>query len=217
MDIGRRCMRTPAFSMVPLKTLSGSECGKRPWSRRQTGENMSQVQSSSAAITREDAPPFIEHFVPVPQGRVYAREYNGTGPAFVLMHGFPDNLRIYDDLIPYLVAGGRRVISFDFLGYGASEKPNGASYSFEQQFDDLKAVIEQLGSGKVVLVPHDSYGIAAINFAVEYPEKVAAMRILNSAYDDTPLNVWPEMIVLFAEPSLTALAGALAQSPEQFR
>jgi hypothetical protein len=29
--------------------------------------------------------------------------------AFVLMHGFPDNLHIYDDLIPHLVAGGRRV------------------------------------------------------------------------------------------------------------
>src|ERR1700741_1553508 len=26
-------------------------------------------------------------------GRVSARDYNGTGPAFVLMHGFPDNLR----------------------------------------------------------------------------------------------------------------------------
>jgi haloalkane dehalogenase len=69
----------------------------------------------------------------------------------------------------------------------------------------------------VVLVPHDSSGIVAINFAVEYPEKVAALQILNSAYDDTPLNVWPEMIVLFAEPGLTALANAFAQSPEQFR
>jgi hypothetical protein len=69
----------------------------------------------------------------------------------------------------------------------------------------------------VVLVPHDSSGIAAINFAVEYPEKVAALQILNSAYDDTPLNVWPEMIVLFAEPNLRALAGAVAQSRERLR
>jgi haloalkane dehalogenase len=92
---------------------------------------MAQVQGNLAAIAPTSVPTFIEHFISRAQGRVYAREYDGTGPAFVLMHGFPDNLRIYDDLIPYLVAGGRRVITFDFLGFGASEKPEGASYSFE--------------------------------------------------------------------------------------
>ena len=163
------------------------------------------------------APSFAEHRIPNEGHLIYAREYKGAGPAFVLMHGFPDNLRIYDDLIPYLVAGGRRVVTFDFLGFGASEKPADANYSFEQQLGDLKAVIEHLGLGKVVLVPHDFSGIAAINFAVQYPEKVTALHILNSAYDDTPLNVWPEMIVLFAEPSLRALAGAVAQSREQLR
>ena len=64
-------------------------------------------------------PSFTEHYVSRGQGRVYARDYSGLGPAFVLMHGFPDNLRIYDDLIPYLVAAGRRVVTFDFLGFGA--------------------------------------------------------------------------------------------------
>jgi pimeloyl-ACP methyl ester carboxylesterase len=132
------------------------------------------------------------------------------------MHGFPDNLRIYDDLIPYLTAVGRRVVAFDFLGFGASDKPVGASYSFEQQLGDLSAVIQALGLGKVVLVAHDSSGIAAVNFAIEHPYKVASLCILNSAYDNSPLNVWPEMIVLFADPALKALALAVAQSPAQF-
>jgi haloalkane dehalogenase len=161
-------------------------------------------------------PAFIEHHVPREQGRVYARDYDGTGPAFVLMHGFPDNLRIYDDLIPYLTATGRRVVAFDFLGFGASDKPAGASYSFEQQLDDLSAVIQTLGLGQVVLVAHDSSGIAAVNFAVEHPYKIASLCILNSAYDNSLLNVWPEMIVLFADPALRALALAIAQSPTQF-
>jgi haloalkane dehalogenase len=161
-------------------------------------------------------PAFTEHNVPREQGRVYARDYDGTGPAFVLMHGFPDNLRIYDDLIPYLTATGRRVVAFDFLGFGASDKPAGASYSFEQQLGDLSAVIQTLGLGQVVLVAHDSSGIAAVNFAVEHPYKIASLCILNSAYDNSPLNVWPEMIVLFADPDLRALALAIAQSPAQF-
>jgi haloalkane dehalogenase len=161
-------------------------------------------------------PAFTEHHVSRGRGNVYARDHDGTGPAFVLMHGFPDNLRIYDDLIPFLTAAGRRVVAFDFLGFGASDKPAGASYSFEQQLGDLSAVIQAFGLGKVVLVAHDSSGIAAINFAIEHPYKVASLCILNSAYDNSPLNVWPEMIVLFADPALKALALAVAQSPAQF-
>jgi haloalkane dehalogenase len=161
-------------------------------------------------------PAFTEHRVPQEQGKLYVRDYDGTGPAFVLMHGFPDNLRIYDDLIPYLTAAGRRVVAFDFLGFGASDKAAGAIYSFEQQLGDLTAVIQGLGLGQVVLVAHDSSGIAAINFAVGHPYKVASLCILNSAYDNSPLNVWPEMIVLFADPALKALALAVAESPAQF-
>ena len=56
------------------------------------------------------------------------------------MHGFPDNLHIYDDLVPHLVAAGRRVVTFDFLGFGASDKP-GTGYSFAQQMGDLEAVV----------------------------------------------------------------------------
>jgi haloalkane dehalogenase len=162
------------------------------------------------------SPLFIEHRVPREQGTIYVRDYAGVEPAFVLMHGFPDNLRIYDDLIPWLTKNGRRVVVFDFLGFGASDKPANAIYNFRQQLGDLEAVVAFLNLGTVVLVPHDSSGIAGVNFAIEHPEKVASLCILNSAYDDTALNVWPEMIVLFADPALTALAGAIAQSPAQF-
>jgi haloalkane dehalogenase len=160
------------------------------------------------------SPAFIEHHVNRGEGRVYAREYAGAEPAFVLMHGFPDNLHIWDDLVPHLVASGRRVVTFDFLGFGASDKPAGG-YSFAQQFGDLEAVVAHLGLGPIVPVAHDSSGIAAVNFAVEHPGKVASLCILNSAYDDSPLNVWPDMITLFAEPRLRDLAIAIAQSPNQ--
>ncbi|HEV7479661.1 MAG TPA: alpha/beta hydrolase [Roseiarcus sp.] len=159
---------------------------------------------------------FIEHRIPREQGMLYARDIEGSGPTFVLMHGFPDNLRIYDDLVPFLAKSGRRIVAFDFLGFGASDKPAGAAYSFGQQVGDLEAVIERLGLGKVILVSHDSSGPAALNFAIDHPEKVASLCILNSAYDDSPLSVWPEMIVLFADPNLRALASAVAQSPAQF-
>jgi len=88
-------------------------------------------------------------------------------------------------------------------------------YSFRQQLGDLEAIVQTLDLGKVILVAHDSSGIAAVNFAVEHPHKVESLCILNSAYDDSPVNVWPEMIVPFADPTLAALAGAFAGSGEQ--
>src|SRR5271163_4498731 len=114
------------------------------------------MTDDSAKVNAEphtnSAPNFIEHYVPREQGRVYAREYKGAGPAFVLMHGFPDNLHIYDDLVPYLLAGGRRIVTFDFLGFGQSDRPVGASYGFRQQLGDLAAVVGALGLDKVVPV-----------------------------------------------------------------
>jgi haloalkane dehalogenase len=161
-------------------------------------------------------PSFAEHYVPCDQGRVYARDYAGAGPAFVLMHGFPDNLHIYDDLIPYLVAGGRRVVTFDFLGFGASDKPSGATYSFKRQLGEMEAVVAAFGLDWIVPVAHDSSGPAAINFTLAHPKRVPSLCILNSAYDDALPILWPEMIELFATKSLNALSSAIAQSAQQF-
>ena len=56
-------------------------------------------------------------------------EHPGLDPVFVLMHGFPDNSRIYNQLLPLLV--GRHVVAFDFLGWGASDKPMPPRYMSE--------------------------------------------------------------------------------------
>ena len=159
---------------------------------------------------------FSEHRVPREQGSIYVRDYKGAGPAFVLMHGFPDNLHIYDDLVPYLVAAGRRVVVFDFLGFGASDKPSRATYSFEQQVGDLEVVAESLGLGKMVPVAHDSSGPASINYALAHPGGVDSIIMLNSAYAEDSTVLWPEMITLFATKSIQALAMGIAQIPEQF-
>jgi haloalkane dehalogenase len=160
-------------------------------------------------------PTFTEHFVQRERGRVYARDYAGTGPAFVLLHGFPDNLHIYDELIPHLLAAERRVVAFDFLGYGASDKPSGETYSFEKQKEDLVAVVEALRLDKIVPVGHDAGGPAAINFALDHPDRVASLCMLNSFYAAAPTIRLPELIDLFANPSLRELTGAILQSPEQ--
>jgi haloalkane dehalogenase len=159
---------------------------------------------------------FTEHHISRSQGNLYARDYPGDGPAFVLMHGFPDNLGIYDALVPVSVAGGRRVVTFDFLGFGRSDKPGNATYTFADQLQDLGAVVAGLKLEKFVPVAHDSSGPSAINYTLANPHQIAELIILNSGYDDAYPMLWPEMVTLFATNSLGALGGAIAQSPAQF-
>jgi pimeloyl-ACP methyl ester carboxylesterase len=158
---------------------------------------------------------YVEHRIQRQQGYIVARDFPGHGPAFVLMHGFPDNLHIYDELVPYLTRTGRRVVSFDFLGFGQSAKPDNASYSFKQQLGDLEAVVDALGLEKIIPVAHDAAGPAAINYTLAHRERVAELHILNSLYALTPAIRMPELIEVFASPSLRALATAFMQSPEQ--
>jgi pimeloyl-ACP methyl ester carboxylesterase len=159
---------------------------------------------------------FEEHRVDRGQGGIHVRDYAGAAPAFVLMHGFPDNLHIYDELVPHLIAAGRRVVTFDFLGFGASDKQAGATYSFAQQVGDLHAVVQALRLDKIIAVAHDSSGPAALNYAVDYPQHVSGLVILNALYAEAPTLKHPELIQLFAAPELKALSKAILQTPQQF-
>ena len=59
--------------------------------------------------------------VPTSMGRLQVADRPGDEPALVLMHGFPDDSRIYNRLVSLL--SPRRAVAFDFLGYGGSDRP----------------------------------------------------------------------------------------------
>ncbi|MGH3983910.1 MAG: alpha/beta fold hydrolase [Pseudonocardiaceae bacterium] len=137
--------------------------------------------------------------------RIRVRDYPGDGPAIVLMHGFPDDKHLYDQTLPHLT-GRRRVVTFDFLGWGESDKPTGYPYTAANQIGDLDAVITRLGLDQVVLVAHDSSGPPAIDWAIEHPQRVAALVLLNTYYGWMPRLRAPEAIILYASPILRNLA-----------
>jgi pimeloyl-ACP methyl ester carboxylesterase len=114
-----------------------------------------------------DIPAFSEHWIAHDdRGSVHVRDFPGSGPAFVLLHGFAANSHIYDDLIPHLASAGRRIITIDFLGFSASDKPVGSQHSFAQQLGDEEAVVEALSLDTFIPVGHDARGPAAVNFAL---------------------------------------------------
>jgi len=65
----------------------------------------------------------------------------------------------------------------------------------------------------VVPVAHDASGPVAINWALDHPERVSVLVLLNTYYADAPTLRFPEFISLFADPAYAALTRAMAQNP----
>ena len=61
-----------------------------------------------------------ERRVDTPGGCVFVRQIPGEEPPIVLMHGFPDDHRIYNKLLPQL--SPRRAVAFDFLAQWAKSR-----------------------------------------------------------------------------------------------
>src|SRR5438552_8484540 len=159
---------------------------------------------------KEQTVSYTEHVVQRGPYHLYAREYPGEEPAIVLMHGFPDNLHLYDRLLPWLISS-RRVVTFDFLGWGESDKPAGYPYTAANQVGDLDAVIEQLHLQQVVLVAHDASGPPAIDWALAHADRVAALVLLNTYYGAMPSLRPPEAIWLFSTPTVRNVARVVSK------
>jgi pimeloyl-ACP methyl ester carboxylesterase len=93
-------------------------------------------------------------FVTVGDDRIYVLDTNSHPGAFVfILHGFPSSSYDWHLVVPEL-ARRVRVVTFDFLGYGLSDKPD-KRYSIFEQADIAEAVAAECGIDRCVLVSHD--------------------------------------------------------------
>lgn len=75
--------------------------------------------------------------------KLYVQDW-GSGPAVVLIHGWPLNADSWEKQALALVEGGFRVVAYDRRGFGRSDKPYGG-YDYDTFADDLAAVIDATG------------------------------------------------------------------------
>ena len=155
--------------------------------------------------------PAIAHEVPTAKGLVHVEEHPGTGPAIVLMHGIPDDSRIYDRLLPELE--GRHRVTFDFLGHGRSGRAAAGPLEPDQHERELAAVIDALGLERPILVGHDISGPIAIGHTLSDPDRVGGLVLLNTFFGTSPTLELPEFIRLLADPHLAPLADAIVADP----
>lgn len=80
----------------------------------------------------------------------------GTGPAILMLHGFPDSAALWRHQVADLVAAGFRVVVPDLRGFGASARPPAvADYRVEQLLGDVVGVLDALAVPQAHVVCHD--------------------------------------------------------------
>jgi len=153
----------------------------------------------------------VDRMVQAPGGRLHVTDHPGQDPALVLLHGFPDDSRIYDRLAPLLAP--RRAVALDWLGYGRSERVEPGPSDDAQHQHQLGAVLDALELDRMVLVGHDAGGPDAIDYALSEPGRVDHLVLLNTYYGHAQTLRLPELIWLLADPNLTPLADAMLDDP----
>jgi epoxide hydrolase 4 len=107
----------------------------------------------------------------------------GDGPLIVLLHGFPEFWFGWRKQIAPLAAAGFRVVAPDTRGYNLSSKPEGfEAYGVDLLAADIQGFIKELGAESAYLVGHDWGGSIAWATAMNHPEVVDRLAILNAAH-----------------------------------
>lgn len=103
----------------------------------------------------------------------------GDGPPVLLLHGEPTWSYLYRKVIPALA--DVRSIAPDYFGFGRSDKPlRLKDYSYDFHYHSIRRLIEELDLRSLTVVVQDWGGPVGLRFAVEQPERVARLVIMNT-------------------------------------
>jgi haloalkane dehalogenase len=103
----------------------------------------------------------------------------GTGPAVLLVHGWPTSSLLWRDVVPHLSAS-YRVVAIDLPGYGLSAKPLGVRYDAAFYEGVIDGFLSALGIDRVAIVVHDIGGPVAMHWVLRNPARVTGIGILNT-------------------------------------
>ncbi len=102
---------------------------------------------------------------------------------FVLLHGLTATRRYGVMGSRALERAGHRVIAYDARGHGRSAPALQREYGYEHLSADLHAVLEQCGAERAILAGASMGAHTAVRYALEHPERVAALALITPGYD----------------------------------
>ncbi len=151
-------------------------------------------------------------------------ERAGSGPAVLLLHGFPETSAMWRDIAPSL-ATRFSVVCADLRGYGASGCPPSAAdhepYSKRAMARDMVAVMTALGFERFSIAGHDRGGRVAYRLALDYPERMERLAVLDIVPVDSAwsladarfaLGFWPWSLLAQPPPLPERLLGSAPEA-----
>jgi haloalkane dehalogenase len=107
----------------------------------------------------------------------------GDGPPVIFFHGEPTWSYLWRTVIPPVLEAGYRCIAPDMAGFGRSDKPVDLDwYSYDRHTEGLAPLLEQLEIRDATVVVHDWGGPIGLRLAVEHPDRIARMVILDTGF-----------------------------------
>jgi len=107
----------------------------------------------------------------------------GDGPLVILLHGFPEFWYGWRQQVEPLVKAGLRVVAPDLRGYNLSSRlEDFTAYTADKPAEDIRGLIHELGEEAAMVVGHDWGGTVAWTLAMNHPEVVDRLAILNAAH-----------------------------------
>jgi len=119
-------------------------------------------------------------FVEVNGVRLNYLDWEGSGPALILIHGAGGNPHYFDDLARAFTERFR-VIAYARRGHGRSDAKG--PYDTATLTEDLRGLMDAVGIAKAHLAGHSMGGNEITRFAGTYPDRVDRVVYLDAAYD----------------------------------
>jgi haloalkane dehalogenase len=122
--------------------------------------------------------PFSHQTLDVDGGRMHYVD-EGSGEPILFVHGSAAWSFVYRHLISDL-RRDYRCVAPDHIGFGLSAKPAGWSYRLADHARNLAALVDHLGLRRFTLVVHDVGGPIGLSYALDHPERIARLLVLNT-------------------------------------
>jgi haloacetate dehalogenase len=124
---------------------------------------------------------FQAEAVDIGPAQIFVR-HAGSGPPVLLLHGFPQTHLMWRHVAPRL-SRAFTIVCADLRGYGRSfcppSTPDHAPYAKRAMAEDMVALMERLGFDRFAVVGHDRGGRVAYRMALDHPDRVGALAVLD--------------------------------------
>ncbi len=105
----------------------------------------------------------------------------GDGPPVVFFHGEPTWSFLWRKVMPPVLDAGYRCIAPDLPGFGRSDKPTDLEwYSYDRHVASVAPLLEELDVRDATVVVHDWGGPIGLRLAVEHPDRISRMVVLDT-------------------------------------